>query len=168
MVGELILARTGNSEETTETAFEDLRSMAFSTTPEVLGLSLPADKISVYGLIMDWGMDGAVATSVSYQTGDASLYLSSGGGIVGGGQHQNVNSAAKKFVSLGQVFLDKAIKTQTTALPAADQVKFYFLTNNGIYVGQDIMKNFENNSSPWLKLFEEGNNVLTELRRTNE
>jgi len=30
------------------------------------------------------------------------------------------------------------------------------------------MKNFENNSSSWLKLFEEGNNVLTELRKTSD
>jgi len=47
-------------------------------------------------------------------------------------------------------------------------VKFYLLTNNGVYVGQEQMKNFENNSSTWSKLFEEGNIVLTELRKTSE
>lgn len=151
-----------------ENAFEGLRNMAFSATPEQLKLSLPNDETVVYGVIMDWGMDGATATTVSYQTGDASMYLSSGGGIIGGGQHQNVNSAAKQFVSLAKAYLDKATKTETTDLPITDQVKFYFLTNNGIFVGQDNMKNIENNSSEWLKLFEEGNKVLTELRMTTE
>jgi predicted Abi (CAAX) family protease len=154
--------------KTQENAFDGLRNMAFSATPDKLELSLPTDKTVVYGVIMDWEMGGATVTIVSYQTGDASLYLSSGGGVIGGGQHKNVNSAAKQFVSLAQTFLDKATKTETTTLPTTDQVKFYLLTNNGIYVGQDIMNNFENNSSEWLKLFEEGNKVLTELRMTTE
>src|SRR3970040_739511 len=72
-----------------ENPFEELRNRAFKTTPEDLELSLPDNKTVVYGVIMDWEMGGAVATTVSYQTGDASLYLSSGGGVIGGGQHQN-------------------------------------------------------------------------------
>src|SRR5688500_15913068 len=105
-----------------ENAFEGLRNIAFTTTPEQLGLSLPAGKTIVYGVIMDWGMGSATATTVSYQTGDASLYLSSGGGVIGGGQHPNVNSAAKQFVSLAQTFMDKKNKTETTALQATDKV----------------------------------------------
>jgi hypothetical protein len=148
--------------------FDGLRNMAFTATPEQLGLSLPTDKTVVYGIVMDWGMSGAVATTVSYQTGDASLYLSSGGGVIGGGQHQNVNSAAKQFVNLAQSYLDKVAKTETTDLPTEDEVKFYLLTNKGVFVGQEQMKNFENKSSRWLELFEEGNKVLTELRLTTE
>jgi hypothetical protein len=149
-----------------EDAFEGLRNIAFTTTPEQLGLSLQAGKTIVYGVIMDWGMGSATATTVSYQTGDASLYLSSGGGVIGGGQHPTVNSAAKQFVSLAQTFLDRTIKTETTALPTTDQVKFYLLTNKGIHVGEEQLKNFENRSSEWLPLFEEGNKVIAELRIT--
>jgi predicted Abi (CAAX) family protease len=151
-----------------ENAYEGLRNRAFSVSPKELGLPHPKDKVFVYGVIMDWGMDGATVTTVAYQTGDASLYLSTGGGVIGGGQHQNVSTASKQFVSLAQTFIDKAKKTTTTPLPLADEVKFYLLTNKGIYVGQDEMKNFENSSSAWLKLFEEGNKVLTELRITTE
>lgn len=151
-----------------ENMYVDLRNMAFSATPEQMGLSLPTDKTVVYGVIMDWEMEGETATTVSYQTGDASLYLSSGGGVIGGGQHDNVNTAAKQFVSVAQEYLDKTTKTESTLLPARNEVKFYLLTNKGIYVGQETMMNFENNSSPWLKLFEEGNRVLTELRMVSE
>jgi len=153
--------------QTKDNAFEGLRNIAFTATSEQLGLSLPTDKAIVYGIIMDWEMGGATASTVAYQTGDASLYLSSGGGVIGGGQHQNVNSAAKQFVSLAQTFLDKTTKAETTPLPSTDEVKFYLLTNKGVFVGQEEMKNFENNSSSWLKLFEEGNIVLTELRKTS-
>lgn len=156
-----------DNEDTSEKTFDGLRNIAFSATPEQLGLSLPSDKTIVYGIVMDWEMGGATATIVSYQTGDASLYLSSGGGVIGGGKHENVSGAAKQFVSLAQTFLDKTTETETTVLPSTDEVKFYLLTNKGVFVGQEIMQNFENHSSSWLKLFEEGNNVLTELRHTS-
>lgn len=148
--------------------YEGLRKMAFIVTPVQLGLSLPTDKTIVYGVVMDWEISGAVSTTVAYQTGDASMYLSTGYAVIGGGQHPNVNSAAKTFVINAQTFLNETTKTDSTSLPNTDKVKFYFLTNKGIYVGQEAMKNFENNSSTWLQLFEQGNKVLTELRLTAE
>lgn len=154
--------------QTKENAYEELRNIAFTVRPEQLGLSLPTDKTIVYGIVMDWEMGGAIATTVAYQTGDASLYLSSGGGVIGGGKYQNVNNASKQFVSLAQTFLDKTTKVKETSLPTTNEIKFYFLTNKGVYVGQEQIKNFENNSSLWLKLFEEGNNVLSELRKISD
>lgn len=154
--------------QTKENAYEELRNIAFTVTPEQLGLLFPADKTIVYGIVMDWEMGGATATTVAYQTGDASLYLSSGGGVIGGGQYQNVNNASKQFISLAQTFLDKVVKVDKTSLPTTNEIKFYFLTNNGVYVGKEQIKNFENNSSLWLKLFEEGNNILSELRKISD
>ncbi|MEJ1938304.1 hypothetical protein WDZ92_49550, partial [Nostoc sp. NIES-2111] len=142
--------------------------MALGVTPEQLKLSLPADITTVYGVIMDWEMGGAIATIIAYETGDASLYLSSGGGIIGGGQHEFVNKAAKKLITIAQTHLDKALKTEDIDLPASNHVRFYFLTNKGKFIGEDDMKNFENNTSYWQTLFEQANNILTELRMTTE
>ena len=148
--------------------FIKLREMAMAATPEQLGLVIPGNMTIVYGIVMDWEMEDATATTVAYETGDASLYLSSGGAVIGGGQHPNVKKAAKQFVRLAQTFLDKAARTEKTPLPVKDEVKFYLLTNKGIYMGKDIKKNFENNTSVWVTLFAEGNKVLTELRTTVE
>lgn len=145
-----------------------MRNIAFSLNPTQLGLSLSSVKTIVYGIIMDWEMEGVIATTVSFQTGDASLYLSSGGGVIGGGQHQNVNKSAKIFVNLAQEYLDKTTKTDKFPLPLRSEIKFYLLTNKGVYIGSEKMTNIENNSSTWLKLFEEGNYVITELRKISE
>lgn len=150
--------------QTEGNAYEGLRNMAFTATPEQLGLQLPGDKTIVYGVVMDMGMDGGVATIVSYETGDASLYTSTGGGIIGGGKHENVSNAAKRFVNLAQDYLTKAIKTKATALPGKNLVKFYLLTNHGIYAGGGEIKDFENNTSNWTGMFNEANKVITELR----
>ena len=154
--------------QTNENMFYGLRKLAIDMTPEDLGISLPADQTVVFGVVMDWGINGGTASTVAWQTGESSLYLSSGGGVIGGGQEPGIIKAAKLFVLVAQAFLEKAVKTETTPLPAEDEVKFYLLTNKGIYSGSEQMKNFEDSSSPWLKLFEEGNVVLTELRKTLE
>jgi len=52
--------------QTKENSFEGLRNMAFTATPEQLGLSLPLDKTIVYGIIMDWEMGGATASTIAY------------------------------------------------------------------------------------------------------
>lgn len=148
--------------------YQDLRNMAFNVTPEQLQLSIPSDQAKVFGVIMDWDIGDGVVSLISYGTGDASMYLSSGGGVIGGGQHENVSKASKEFVSKAQNYLDKSLKTDTSLLPDKNCVKFYFLTNKGKFVAQETMNNIENNSSEWLDFFEEGNKVISELRLTTE
>src|SRR2546430_10376917 len=38
-------------------------------------------------VLMDWNVGGSVATLVAFDDGTVSLYLSSGGGIIGAGAH---------------------------------------------------------------------------------
>lgn len=156
-------AGTGNTN-----IFEELRQSAFTASYQKPGSTLPSDQTKVYGVIMDWEFGGGIATTIAYQSGDASLYISSGGGIIGGIGHAKVRNSAKQLVTLAQTYLDKAIKTETTPLPMANEVQFYLLTNKGVFVGQDQIKNFENDSSPWFKLFELGNVLMKELRMTTE
>ncbi|MFZ1528251.1 MAG: hypothetical protein WAT19_05860, partial [Ferruginibacter sp.] len=148
--------------------FLDLRNMALNVTPEQLQLSLPTDQTKVFGVVMDWDLGDGTMTLITYQTGDASMYLSSGGGVIGGGQHESVSKASKEFVSMAQNYLAKSSKADTTTLPEKDCFKFYFLTNKGKFVAQENIGNIENKTSKWLSLFENANNVITELRLTTE
>lgn len=144
--------------------YHDLRNLAFSATEEQIGVQLPSEQTKIYGVIMDWDLGEGTATLVAFLSGDASLYLSSGGGVIGGGGHENVKQAVFAFIDKAETYLNKTIKTETTPLPELDGVKFYFLTNKGKFVGQEIIQNFENESSDWLDLFEEGNKVISEIR----
>ena len=63
---------------------------------------------------------------------------------------------------------EKHIETDDTPLPSKDRMKFYFLTNKGKFVGQEEVKNFDNNSSQWLGLFEDGNKLITEIRMVSD
>ena len=122
------------------------------------------EQIKAYGIIMDWSLgDDGIVTLTCFETGDASMYLSSGGGIIGGGKHENVSNAVIQYLKIGQKYLEKAEKIIETPLPDKDMINFYFLTNNGKYLGQESISNIENESSKWLGLFYEANKVLTEL-----
>ena len=148
--------------------FLDLRNMALGVTPEQLQIVLPESQNKIYGVVMDWDLGNGIATFISFSTGDASMYLSSGGGLIGGGQHANVSNAAKAFIEKAQQYLDKATKTDTTPLPDKNCVRFYFMTNKGKFTAQENLSKFENNTSNWLPLFEEANKVISELRLVQE
>jgi hypothetical protein len=148
--------------------YPDLRDLALTTTAEKLSLSLPNDKTVVYGIVMDWGMDGNVVTTVAFLTGDASMYYSTGGGTIGGGPHEQISNLAKEYVRMGNDCLLYANKTEQTQLPKDDVVKFYLLTNNGLHMCQEEIKHFEDASSKLLPLFEKGNEVISELRNIKQ
>jgi len=153
--------------ELTENPYDGLRQMAFGVSTEQLGLT-DLKSGDIYGVIMDWDLGEGIMTLITYKTGDASMYLSTGGGVIGGGQHENVNKASKQFVKLADKYLDKALKTDLTPIPDKNCVRFYFLTTKGKYYAQEQMINFENRTSKWLDYFEEANKVITELRLTTE
>lgn len=153
--------------ELKENPYDGLRQMAFGVSTEQLGLT-DLKSGDIYGVIMDWDLGEGIMTLITYKTGDASMYLSTGGGVIGGGQHENVNKASTQFVKLADKYLDKAVKTDLTPIPDKNCVRFYFLTTNGKYYAQEQMINFENRTSKWLDYFEEANKVITELRLTTE
>ena len=145
--------------------YTNMRNMALKVTADQLGVQFPPEQTKIYGIVMDWDLPEGTATLVTFLSGDASLYLSTGGGIIGGLGHDNVNQAIQAFIVKAEKYLSKTTKTETTPLPNKDGVHFYFLTNKGKFLGQEQIKNFENQSSEWLDLFEEGNKVITELRK---
>lgn len=147
--------------------FNDLRDIALTITSEQIGLE-NNEAIGVWGIVMDWHVGDGIATIPAFKTGDASMYLSSGGGVIGGVEHENVRMAVAKFIETGQDFLSRADKVEETPLPNENMINFYFLTNEGTFLGQESMTNIENGKSIWLKLFEAGNDVITELRIIDE
>lgn len=153
------------TQDTIDNPFNDLRNMAFNATGEQLGLENLKGK-EVFGVIMDWDLGEGIMTLITYQTGDASMYLSTGGGVIGGVHHENVNAASKRFVEQADKNISKTTETDLTPIPDRNCVRFYFLTNSGKYFAQEQMTNFENETSIWLDYFNEANNVITELRLT--
>ena len=82
---------------------------------------------------MDWGLAEGTATVVALSDGNASVYLSSGGGSVGGASHESIREAAQKMVAAASECQQQTRATTTYPLPQKAQVIFYLLQFGIIY-----------------------------------
>ena len=160
------IQQTEKTEE--QNPYTDMRKMAFSVTAEQLGLQIPNDSIKVYGIISDLDMGGVTATIVTYLTGDASIYLSSGGGFIGAGQHESVQKVTKEFVENGHLISFKGKQFENPDLPTNGNAIFYFLSNMGQTRIKVSISKMESGESEYSKLFADLNNVMTEIRIKSE
>ena len=151
------------AKQTEQNHYDDMRKMAFSVTSEQLGLS-GIDKNDVYGIVSEMDMNGATATVVTYLTGDTSLYLSTGGGFIGAGQHESIQKVVKKYVENGQRYVEKATKVEKAELPKSGMTNFNFLTENGIYSISKSLSELESGKSEFSNLFVELNEVISQIR----
>jgi hypothetical protein len=147
--------------------YDGLRFQAINTTPEELQLTVQND-MEVYGIIMDWNMGNAIVTVTSFKTGDASIYMSTGQGFIGGIGHETVKKAAKYFVSLGDKFISKANKTDKIDPVMGKDIDFYFLTKSGKYYLKEEFSKIEKKQSDISELFNAANQVITEYRQITE
>ena len=165
---------TASNVKSPETAPEDnpyeaLKARAYSVQYGELGLPDPGVKEVLYGVLMDWDYsEEAIVTVVSFMTGDASLYISTGAIIIGGGQHENVNAKSKAFVENASALLPMANKIDTALTSEKGFLKFYLLTNKGKYTIKDKMENIRNHTSPLSSMFTEADELITQIRLTTE
>ena len=146
-----------------ENPYPGLRQMSFDIDMEKLNIAFESDELRVYGVIAEWDMGSATVTMVAFITGDTSLYLSSGGGFIGAGKHQDVSEMVFDFVNLSNTMLELASQDDSTDLPGTEEIHFHFKTNKGKYLIRDTMENM-NTDSDNAQFFGAVNQVLALIR----
>lgn len=143
--------------------YEELRKLALSTKAEQLNLTKISNE-KIYGIVTDIGMGNGFATIVAFLTGDTSIYLSSGGGYIGAGNHKNVNEKVKQIVTEIQKYKDQAQKIEVAELPNQNEVKFNFLTKKGLYQITADYEDLISQKSEHTELYKEIDNLITLIR----
>jgi hypothetical protein len=146
------------------TSYESSRYTALHVTPDNLNLQIPPSLTKVYGVVMDWDMGGTLLTLNAYINGAANAFLSSGASAMGGGNDPAVAEQASEFVVIAQDYLNRAVPVSDLGFPPPGTVRFYLLTNRGIYAVQELLALINDNSSPLLGLFFRGNMLLDEIK----
>jgi hypothetical protein len=113
---------------------------------------------------MDWGMDSGTVTVVAMSDGSASIYLSSGGGSLGGIGQEPIRNAAKKAVSLAGDVQPQMKEAKAFPLPATGQVQFYALTDAGVYAAGSSEADLRTGQSPFTNVGNAMQGVITEYR----
>lgn len=144
--------------------YESLRTLALSTRATDLGIAATGPEPAVYGIVWDMDVGGETATITSFETGDASLYLSTGGGIIGGGTHAAVAAAARRFVAAARTRLGDAAHVEAFPRPHRGEDNFYILTSAGVFAANRPEAALRAGTDPWSPMFAAGQDVITQLR----
>jgi hypothetical protein len=148
--------------------YPGLRSQALHGSRASFGLSEPASPSSPWGALMEIGMDNGTATLVALSDGNASLYLSTGGGYIGGIGHESVRTAAQRMVTVAAEFQGSMKAVKNSPPPKSGRVAFYALTDKGVLSAEALEEDLGNGRSPLSKLFFAGQDVITQYRLIDE
>lgn len=142
-----------------------MREQALTATRAKFGLPGTLDRLEPWGVVMDIAFqDGGSYTTIAFSDGSASIYLSSGGGFIGGHEHEAVNKAARRVVQLAARFQPQLTPTPVFPLPAAGMVTFYVLTDAGVLTGSAPEEELGMQRDPLWPLFHAAHEVITQYR----
>ncbi len=141
-----------------------LRDLIFRESRTKLSLPPTTAPNEPWGVVMDWGMGSGTVTVLALSDGSASIYLSSGGGSLGGIGQEPIRNAAKKAVTLAAEVQSQMKPVSAFPLPATGQVQFYVLTDAGVYAAGASESDLQTGRSPFSKLGDGMQGVITEYR----
>jgi hypothetical protein len=109
-------------EVTPDRTYQSMRHMVLAEL-QGKGIDLPArtNPAKPYALLMDWPVSKAIATVVAVADGAASIYCSTAGGLLGGGNSdEKVRQAALHAVAIAAEFRTQMLPTKEFPLPDLD------------------------------------------------
>ena len=111
--------------------YRDLRS-------QVLGLSAENSepRNGLFAVIMETGYDEAAATVLATSEGGASVYFSSGGGIIGAGNHDQVRDVIFETFVEAPKYLSQFKATKTYPLPQPGETRFYIVSDGEVLTAE--------------------------------
>lgn len=118
----------------------------------------------VWGVLMEIGFAKGVATVVGLADGTASLYLTTGGGVMGAGARPAVRASAIHLCEAAAGFGEATVPTTSFPRPHAGQVRFYLLANPGVRTVEADEQSLRGGKHRLSPLYEAGQGVITALR----
>jgi hypothetical protein len=141
-----------------------LRSTMLQATRSKLGLTATSRPNEPWGVLMDWGVQNGTATVVAASDGSASVYISSGGGYIGGKGQEPIRAAAQKAVEIARTVKLPEQPTPIYPLPETNKVFFYFLTDAGVFMFRTSEQELNSPVHPLRKIGDAMQGVMTEYR----
>jgi len=146
----------------------DLRSRALRLDPAEAGIEPSDSHARVFGVVMDTGHPEGWWTLLALADGTTSLYLSSGGGTIGGGEHEQVAGASLRLVRMAEAAFDQMTVSDEEDLPQRGEVIIHalgFAGSRAARAPEDDLGHGRNEFSP---VFHAAHDVITQLRLLDE
>ena len=118
--------------------------------------------------VMELGIERAVASIVAVADGSVSMYLSTGGGVIGAGAHEAVRSEARRFRTVMADSRGLLQHTTEFPLPAQGEVRFHARIGDDRFTGAVPESALRGGRHPLSPLYAAGQDLLTEIRLASE
>jgi hypothetical protein len=145
-----------------------LRNQMLQSSRATLGLPNSSDPTEPWAVLMDWKIQNGSVTVVAISDGNASVYLSSGGGFIGGFSHESIRKAAQLAVHIASEVQPQLHATTNYPLPPPKEVTFYVLTDSGVLTASAPEEDLKSGRSPLSKLANAAQEVITQYRIMQE
>ena len=143
-----------------------LRDTILNLDPKTAGIDPTSDTGRAWGLVMDWSVGDAVATIVSLADGTTSLYLSTGGGSIGAGEHEAPAAASIRAVRAAEGMIDDFPTSDDAPLPGAGRTALTLLTHAGLRRIEEDNSAFERGTSRFTPVANAMQEVIHEIQLT--
>lgn len=143
-----------------------LRELALRVTAAELELAPSAERPHVWGAILELGYPIGIATLMTLAEGTTSLYFSSGGGVIGAGEHEAVREVAERFLDVVEDNLAGFDLVEETPTPRIGRVRLYVRTFEGTLGMEADEDELARDLHPLSQVFQAGHAVITAIRET--
>ena len=145
-----------------------LRALALRAKRGQTSMPTPSSPTEPWGVVMDWVVSAATATIVAFSDGSASVYFSSGGGLLGGQAYESIRHAARQAVAVAAEFQPHMQLTTDFPLPQPGIVVFYLLTDSSVFTSSTFESALKTHSHALSKLGDAMQAIITAYRLTPE
>jgi len=114
--------------------------------------------------MMEMGLPSATVTFVATADGAASMYTSTGGGVIGAGEHAAVRVAADRFRAVAAAARADLQRTTEFPGPLPGEVRFQLRTEDGGYTGVAPESALSTGRHALSELYAAGQDLITEIR----
>jgi hypothetical protein len=147
--------------------YADLRSQALAWTAQQAGMADSGD--IVYAVLLDMGFgSGTTATIVAVGEGTASMYTSTGGGVIGAGEHPSVAAASKALVAEAERSRSLLSRDWQDGPLSDGQVRLIALTPSGPLGVSGSADAWIADGSPMQPVFGAANDLIYQIRTASD
>jgi hypothetical protein len=148
--------------------FQAIRNKLLTLDPGSVEITPTNEHPDVWGVLMEFVLSGSVVTLAGLVDGTTSLYFSSGGGILGSGNHPKVGTAAREMVGKAEDALERFQPVQEYPFPDEGRIRFYALTFNGVLTAECADKDVKDPQPGLSGVYAAAQDLITQVRLVHE
>jgi hypothetical protein len=144
------------------------RGQALTAQREQLGISAPGEGFPVWGALMEMAVPVGHFSVLALQDGTASVYLSNGAAVIGGGEHESARRAASAVIECANEARGQFRTTLQSASPSQGRVAFYLRTDLGLISAEFPEIELRRDDHPLNRLYIAAHVLLANLREISQ